>query len=109
MAKKMRCYKCDGKLENTIENIEVLEGSGVFEDTEVFKCNQCGEILMDSQQIKELRKKVDILRIKRKLGVSGNALVLRIPKDLQKFYGLKKEDFVEIIPINKHRFIVEIT
>lgn len=109
MAKKMKCYKCDGKLEKTIENIEVLEGSEVFEDTEVFKCNQCGEILMDSQQIKELRNKVDILKIKRKLGVSGNALVLRIPKDLQKFYGLKKEDIVEIIPINKHRFIVEIT
>ncbi|MDO9537611.1 MAG: YgiT-type zinc finger protein [Thermoplasmata archaeon] len=109
MAKKMKCYKCDGKLEKTKENIEVLEGSKVYEETEVFKCNQCGEILMDSDQIKELRKKVDVLKIKRKLGISGNALVLRIPKDLQKFYGLEVEDIVEIIPINKHRFIVEIT
>ncbi|MFO7618822.1 MAG: hypothetical protein R6W91_04110 [Thermoplasmata archaeon] len=108
MAKKMRCYKCDGTLERTKDKVEVLEGSGLFAETEVFKCDKCGETLMDSDQIKALRKKTDVLKIKRKLGVSGNALVLRIPKDLQRFYGLEEEDFVEIIPINKHRFIVEV-
>jgi len=108
MAKKMRCYKCDGTLERTKDKVEVLEGSGLFEETEVFKCGKCGEVLMDSDQIKALRKKTDVLKIRRKLGISGNALVLRIPKDLQKFYGLEEEDFVEIIPINKHRFIVEV-
>jgi hypothetical protein len=29
MAKKMRCYKCDGTLERTKDKVEVLEGSGL--------------------------------------------------------------------------------
>jgi len=112
MAKKekldLKCDVCGTKYEKTKEMVEVIEGTGYFEENEVYKCPKCGDIIMTSEQLRTLRNKAGHFRLKRKLGISGNALVLRIPADLKEFYHLSKEDVVEIIPIDKKKFLVEV-
>lgn len=104
----IRCYNCDSDYVKENVPIELIEGSGHYEDTDVYKCPACGDVVLDTQQLDGLRSKVSHFRIRRKLGISGNALVLRIPADIREFCGLTKDDFVEIIPVNKGRFIVEV-
>ena len=104
----IQCHACGSEYVKEIIPMEIVEGSGHFEDTEVYKCPTCGDIVLDSHQLDSLRGKVTHFKIRRKLGISGNALVLRIPADIREFCNLTKDDYVEIIPIDRRRFIVEI-
>lgn len=104
----IKCHICDTKYVKESVPIELVEGSGQFEDSDAYKCPKCGDIVFDTSQLEALRSKVTHFRIRRKLGVSGNALVLRIPADIREFCNLAKGDFVEIMPLNEKKFIVEV-
>ena len=71
-------------------------------------CCVCGDIVFNTSQLEALRHKVTHFKIRRRLGVSGNALILRIPADIREFCNLAKGDFVEIIPLDEKKFLVEV-
>lgn len=104
----IECHVCGSKYVKEKVPVELIEGTGHFEETEVYKCPECGDIVFNTSQLENLRSKVTHFKIRRKLGISGNALVLRIPSDLREFCNLAKGDFVEITPLDKKRFIVEV-
>jgi len=105
----LQCHLCGSDYKKGKVPMELIEGSGHYEETEVYKCKKCGDIVLDSRQLESFRSKVTHFRIRRKLGISGNALVLRIPADIREFCNLTKDDIVEIVPIDKKKFIVEVT
>jgi len=76
-------------------------------------CNTCHEEWFDektSKKIEELEKKKGLFGLskKSKISYSGNSLVVRIPKSIAKFMGVKREDEVIIHPDGKDKITVEL-
>jgi len=105
----LSCHICGSKYKKELVSLEIVEGSGHYEKTEALKCSKCGDVVFDTTQLEQLRMKVTRFKIRRKLGISGNALILRIPADIKEFYGLSEDNFVEITPLDKKKFIVEVS
>ena len=81
----------------------------VFGDEEVYKCEKCGEEIVDMKQLHEVAEKYRVLkRYQVKLSKWGLSLGLRIPKELVKKYNLKNEEEVTIIPEKKGIKIIPI-
>ncbi|MBI1971682.1 MAG: AbrB/MazE/SpoVT family DNA-binding domain-containing protein [Candidatus Aenigmarchaeota archaeon] len=79
-----------------------------------YRCNKCGEEWFDektAEDIEQKAKKLGLfgLETKGKVGVAGNSLVVRVPKHVAKFLGLKKGSIVRVEPEGKDKIIVEIT
>ncbi|MBS3165558.1 AbrB/MazE/SpoVT family DNA-binding domain-containing protein [Candidatus Woesearchaeota archaeon] len=77
-------------------------------------CNSCGEQWFDektSKKIEELEKKKGLFGLakKSKISYSGNSLIIRIPEQLAKFMGIKKEDGIILHPEGKNKITVELT
>ena len=76
-------------------------------------CDICGEIWFSEEiarKIEELEKKKGLFGLikQSKVGYSGNSLIIRIPKEIAKFMGLKKEKPVSIYPEGKNKLLIEI-
>ncbi len=76
-------------------------------------CNECHETIFTGdtfQQIEQIAKERGIWAIsaKTRIGTSGNALDVKIPKSVVSFLNLKKGQEVCIEPIDEKRFQVEI-
>ena len=79
-----------------------------------YKCEKCGEEWFEEKTAEEIEikaKKLGLfgLEAKSKVGVAGNSLVVRVPKHMAKFLGIKKGSLVKVEPDGKDRLIVEIT
>ncbi len=77
-------------------------------------CTNCGEIIFEGQtmsKIEEIAKQKGLwgLAAKTRIGTSGNALDVKLPKALVKFFQLKKGRDVIVEPIDKRRFQVILT
>jgi len=75
-------------------------------------CDSCGEEWFDektSLKIEKLEKEKGLFGLskKSKIGYSGNSLIIRIPKDIEKFMNIKKEEPISIYPENKDKLIIE--
>ena len=60
-------------------------------DFETYKCNNCGEELMDMKQLKVLANKYRELRKAKEISFAkwGNSIAIRIPNEFIKEYDIK--------------------
>lgn len=107
-----KCYEC-GKGNLIKKKVKYnLYGMEIGEyPAEV--CDKCGEVFFDSNALAKIEKKTKELGIfglrrKAKVGTSGNALDIKLSKRLIEFFKIKKGQELEIEPINKNRFEVEL-
>ena len=56
------CHICGSKYKKELVALEIIEGSGNYENTEAFKCSRCGDIVFDSIRMEQLRMKVTHLK-----------------------------------------------
>ncbi len=95
-----------GKYEQKkVPYIFLAETIGVFE---ALVCNHCGETLFESAASDGIEAEVKRrglwgLRARSKVSEVGNALDVRIPKNLAKYLSLKKGKEVILEPIDKNR------
>ena len=89
----MRKCACGGKMEEltgkTPESISY----------QYYKCEKCGEEILDTKELKELTLKYRQLKsYQATISQWGQSLGLRIPKELADRYKLKDSEKVTIIP-----------
>jgi hypothetical protein len=67
-----------------------------------FKCNKCGEEIVDMKQLHVVAQKYrEMKTFRAKISKWGMSLGLRIPKELVQKYHFKDEEEVTIIPDDK--------
>ena len=76
-------------------------------------CTKCGEEYISDEIMEEIEKKVrelGIFGLERKVKVtkSGNSLVIRIPPDIAKFVGLKYQDLLSLMPVEKGKMEIKV-
>lgn len=84
------------------------EKIGVFD---ALICSHCGETLFEAAASEKIEGEVKRrglwgLRARTKISVVGNALDVRIPKNLAQFFSLEKGQEVILEPIDKQRLQV---
>ncbi len=88
-----KCFDCNGIMN---EN-EGLDPNGIKH--KYYKCNKCGEEVLDMVQLRELAKKyIEIKKYQTKISKWGLSLGLRIPKEVAKKYNLKDKKAVYLVP-----------
>jgi YgiT-type zinc finger domain-containing protein len=108
----MKCYECE-KGELIRKNVEYKKYGIAIGTYPAEVCTKCGEIFFDSDAVGKIEEKVKKmglfgLRNKTKVGTSGNALDIKLYKKLIDFLNLQKGQTVEIEPINKNKFEVNL-
>lgn len=102
----MRCPICDGELVPKEHKYKLGAKAVPYQS---FQCSKCKEELVCGEQAERVFREVadykKELHYKKKLGYSGNSLVLRIPTKLAKNLNMRKGSLVDIIP-GKNEFIV---
>jgi len=88
-----KCTDCNG----TLKEFRDKTPDGV--EYKYFKCNKCGEEILDMKQLHQVAQKYrHMKKYHAKISKWGMSLGMRIPKDLAKKYGFKDEREVTIIP-----------
>ncbi len=106
-----KCALCDGKLKEKLVEYKIYGKSiGKFK---ALVCDSCGEKWFNEEiarEIEEKEKELGLFGLSRetKISYSGNSLIIRIPKELVKFMGLKKETNVILYPEDKNKFTVAV-
>jgi len=87
------CSECKGiMMEKTAKTPEGISYN-------YFKCNKCGEEIVDMKQLHKVAEKFRIIKSYHvKLSKWGLSIGLRIPKELVKKYHFKNNGKVSIIP-----------
>lgn len=75
----MKCPMCKKEMKKVKD---VMEQDGI--EFEAFKCNSCGEELMNMKQLKTLAKKYRKLRHAKEVTFAkwGNSIAVRIPREI---------------------------
>ena len=83
----MKCPECKGQM-NPVKDI--IEEDSV--DFEAYKCEKCGEELVNGSQLKLLAEKYRALRRAKDITFTkwGNSLAVRIPSDIATELGIKE-------------------
>lgn len=106
-----QCDECKGRLEKKkIDYMLLGVNLGKFDAT---VCSSCRETLFEGTVFHDIEKKAKELGIwgiaaKTRIGTSGNALDVKVPKSIAQFLNLKKGQEVIIEPVDKKRFQVTI-
>lgn len=107
---KLRCPLCNGAFARRRVPYETLGiDVGMFD---AWVCRRCGEVWFPqaiAEAIEQREKKLGLwgLEQRTKVSVSGNSLMVRIPKAMGRFLDLRKGDAVVLRPEGKKRFVVE--
>ncbi len=106
------CGKCEEEMEEVILPKYEFEEGIVLENVRAMRCPQ-GHITFTEDQALEMEHRTDDInqrafRFVRSVSKSARSLVIRIPADLAKHMGLHENSKVEMIPVGKKRFIVDI-
>ncbi len=77
-------------------------------------CPSCGEIFWLETDVKKMEQKAKKLGIwglehTTRVGVAGNSLIVRVPKSIAQFVGLKKGGAVSIHPVGRDKLMIEET
>jgi len=93
------------KISVTVYGIEVGEFEG-------YKC-ECGEEWFDEETVDEIEKRtmelgIFGLAVKENVSVSGNSLIIRVPKKLAEFLKIEKGSRVYVKPEGKDKIMVDI-
>ena len=115
------CPICEGKIEERKIQLSLFNGKIQINPITAFECKKCNEVFIDEDeskridritrlepyhsQIEEMRKHQ--FRLRRKIGLSGRTLIVRIPKDIQKIISFKEGEEIEIYPEGKNKIIIE--
>ena len=101
----MKCPVCQkGKME---KKKDVMEQDGI--EFEAYKCQECGEEIMDMKQLKVLAGKCRKLRSAKDITFAkwGNSIAVRIPREIADEYNIsagkhgiltKDKEGIKIIP-----------
>ena len=106
------CGKCKQEMQEVeLEQYE-LEGGIVLENVKAMRCPG-GHITFTETQAQDMEQRTEDIkkhafRFVRSVSKSARSLVIRIPSDLAKHLGLSEDSKVEMIPMGKKRFVVEI-
>ncbi len=105
--------KCDECQKGTyqkkkVDYIQLGVNLGKFD---ALVCSHCNETIFEAKTFTEIEKKAKEHSLwgigsKTKIGTSGNALDVKLPKSLIDFLNLKKGQEVTIEPLDKKRFQV---
>lgn len=101
----MKCPICNGEMEKIKD--EIKQDKVEFE---AFRCNSCGEEIMNMKQLKVLANKYRKLRKAKEITFAkwGNSIAVRIPNDIINEYNItsgkqgiltKDKEGIKIIPI----------
>jgi hypothetical protein len=108
----MKCDECNkGKLKDKkVDYILLGENLGKFD---ALVCDNCNETLFVGETLAEIEKKAKEkglwgISAKTRIGTSGNALDVKLPKAIVNFLKLKKGQEVIVEPVNAKRFQVDI-
>jgi hypothetical protein len=100
----MKCPICNGEMKKIKEGIK-QDSIGL----EAFKCESCGEEIMDIKQLKNLAQKYRKFRLAKEVTFAkwGNSIAVRIPNDIVNTYKItsgssgiltKDKEGIKIIP-----------
>ena len=83
----MKCPIC--KKGNMNKVIDIIKKDNI--EFETFKCENCGEELMDGKQLKNLASKYRRLRMAKTVSFAkwGNSIAIRIPNEFIKDYNIR--------------------
>ena len=103
--------RCGGKLKKSQCEVEFFGINFGIKPCEV--CTKCGSEYLDNETVSKIQnemKNMGIFGLERNLQVakSGNSLVIRIPKDIAEFLGLRAKTMMKLIPINKKQLQIEL-
>ena len=106
----MQCYECE-KGELTKKKVEYFQYGISLGKFEAEVCKRCGEVFYHAGSAKKIeieakRKGVWGIGAKTRIGTSGTALDVKLPKAIVNFLGVKKGQEVTIEPIDKRKFQV---
>ena len=88
-----RCTDCNGPLQEK----KTFTPDGI--EYKYFRCNNCGEEVLDREQLHNITNKYRIMKKYRaKLSKWGLSLGVRIPRELEKKYKLKRDHEITMIP-----------
>ncbi|MBI3033151.1 hypothetical protein HYY69_06765 [Candidatus Woesearchaeota archaeon] len=103
----MKCTNCNkgNYQKKKVSYFFLGEKIGVFD---ALVCNQCNETLFESDASNKIEAEVKNrglwgLRARTKISEVGNALDVRIPSNLARFFSLKKGKEVILEPIDKNK------
>ncbi len=96
MTKKRTCVRCKGKM------IEKKDKTPEGFTYKYFSCKNCKDEILTMKQLHEVAEKYrEMKKYRAKVSKWGTSLALRIPKELAKKYGLKKNKEVTLVPDKK--------
>lgn len=88
-----KCSECQEKMTELVSHTP----EGI--EYKYFKCNKCGEEILDMKQLHNVAEKYrEMKRYRAKLTRWGKSLGLRIPKELAKRYKMGDNEEVSLIP-----------
>ncbi len=75
-------------------------------------CGSCGEVFWregDVRKMEERAKRLGIWGLEQttKVAVAGNSLIIRIPKSIARFVGLRKGEKVFLHPLGRDKLLIE--
>ncbi len=109
--KEANCPICNGKMVR--KKAPYWFGNISLGEFEADVCRKCGEAFYteeSSDQIDSRAKKMGVWGIGKKvvIGQSGNALIVRIPKEIAELYKIHKRSNALISPEGRNRICIEI-
>ncbi|MDI6654371.1 MAG: AbrB/MazE/SpoVT family DNA-binding domain-containing protein [Candidatus Hydrothermarchaeota archaeon] len=108
----IKCGKCGKEMKETaLDKYEFEEGISL-DNVRAMKCPTGHVTFTEEQALAIERRTEDIkkhaFKFVRSISRSGRSLVMRIPADLAKHVGLKEDSKIELIPLDKKKFLVEV-
>ncbi len=106
------CGKCKQEMQEVeIEKYEFEEGI-ILENVKAMRCPE-GHVTFTEEQALDMERRTEdvkrhAFRFVRSVSKSARSLVIRIPSDLAKHLDLTEDSKVEMVPLGKKRFMVEI-
>lgn len=98
----MKCINC-GASRFVEERVSLAGGVSA----KAWKCLKCGELVLEPQAAQKALLFNKLRRgVKVKVGVLGNSLVMRFPKELVQLIGLKKGSEVTVRPEGRGKVVV---
>ena len=106
------CGKCRQEMQDVeLEQYEFEEGI-VLDNVRAMRCPQGHVTFTEEQALDMERRSEDIkkhaFRFVRSVSKSARSLVIRIPADLAKHLDIDEDSKIEMIPLGKKRFVVEV-
>lgn len=110
--KTIKCGKCGAPMEEVVLDRYEFEEGIALDNVRGMHCEN-GHVTFTEAQAEEMEKRTENIRKRafkfaRTVSKSGRSLVMRIPADLARHLDLTENSEVELIPLDKKKFLVEV-